>query len=86
MIRIDREIYFKHIVIDLEIPNESSSIEFPILGNYSCDSDFDNFSPHLSDIPPTQKYEMTFQVDLLEVAEENILCQDSPTRVRDKEN
>jgi hypothetical protein len=39
--------------------------EFPILGNYSCDSDFGNFTPHLIDIPPTQKYKITFQVDLL---------------------
>jgi hypothetical protein len=55
MIKIDREKYLKHTVTDLETPNEPSSTEFPVLGNYSCDSDFGNFTPHLSDIPPTQK-------------------------------
>jgi hypothetical protein len=45
MIRIDRERYLKHIVTDLETLNEPSSTDFPMLGNYSCDSDFGNFSP-----------------------------------------
>jgi hypothetical protein len=74
MIRIDI-----HNVTDLETPNEPSSIESHVLGNYSCDFDFGSFSPHLFDIPPTQKSEMTFQVDLLAVAEEGILCQYSLT-------
>jgi hypothetical protein len=42
-IRIDRERYMKHIVIDLEETNEPSSSEFPILGNYALDSNFGNF-------------------------------------------
>jgi hypothetical protein len=45
MIRIDRERYLKHTVTDLETLNEPSSTDFPVLGNYSCDSDFGNFSP-----------------------------------------
>jgi hypothetical protein len=51
MIRIDREIYLKHIVTDLETLNEPSSTYFPVLANYSCDSDFGNFS-HLSSNSP----------------------------------
>jgi hypothetical protein len=42
MIRIDKEIYLKHIVTDLETPNEPSSTTFHVLGNYSCDFDFNN--------------------------------------------
>jgi hypothetical protein len=85
MIRINRERYLKHIITDLETLNEPSSTEFPVLENYSCDSDFSNFSPHVSDIHPTQKYKMIFQIDLLAAAGESILCQDSPTGVADKE-
>jgi hypothetical protein len=48
MIRIDRERYLKHTVTDLETPNEPSSTDFPILGNYSCESYFRNFPPLLS--------------------------------------
>jgi hypothetical protein len=38
MIKIDRERYLKHTVTDIETLNEPSSTDFPILGNYSCDS------------------------------------------------
>jgi hypothetical protein len=65
MIRIDRERYLKHTVTDLEAFNEPSSTDFPMLGNYSCDSDFGNFSPLSSDVPLTQNSEMDFQVNLL---------------------
>jgi hypothetical protein len=61
MIRIDRERYLKHTVTDLETPNEPSSTDFPILGNYSCDSYFGNFAPLLSDVPLTQNSELIFQ-------------------------
>ena len=61
MIRIDRERYLKHIVTDLEALNEPSLTNFPVIGNYSWDSDFGNFSPLSSDVPLTQNYEMTFQ-------------------------
>jgi len=47
MIRIDREIYLKHTVTDLETLNEPSSIDFLVLGNYSCDYDFGNLSSPL---------------------------------------
>jgi hypothetical protein len=64
MIRIDRERYLKHTVIDLETLNEPSSTDFPILGNYSCDSYFGNFSPLSSDVPLTQNSEIIFQEKL----------------------
>jgi hypothetical protein len=75
MIRIEREIYLKHIITDLEAFNELSSIDFPVLGNYPCDSDFDNFTPLSSDIPLTQNYKMNFQVNLL-IGEESIFSQE----------
>jgi len=68
--------YLKHTVIDLETPNESSSTKFHVLGNYSCDSDFDNFSPHISDMPCAQKSEMLFQLYLLVGTEEIIFYQE----------
>jgi hypothetical protein len=61
MIKIDRERYLKHTVTDLETPNETSSTDFPILGNYSCESYFRNFAPLLSDVPLTQNFEFIFQ-------------------------
>jgi hypothetical protein len=47
MIKIYRERYLKHMVTDLETLNKPSSIDFPMLGNYSHDSDFRNLSPPL---------------------------------------
>jgi hypothetical protein len=47
MIRIDRERYLKHTVTDLETLNEPSSTDFPVLGNYSCDSYFEKLLPSL---------------------------------------
>jgi hypothetical protein len=76
MINIDREIYLKHIVIVLETLNEPSSTNFPVLGNYSYDSDFGNFSPLLSDVPLTQNYEMIFQEKLSMTAEETLFFQE----------
>jgi hypothetical protein len=38
MIKIDREGYLKHTVIGIETLNEPSMEDFPVLGNYSCDS------------------------------------------------
>jgi hypothetical protein len=75
MIKIDRERYLKHTFIELETLNEPSSTEFPILGNYSCDSDFKNFSPLSSDVPLTQNYEMFFQEKLPMAVEENSFYQ-----------
>jgi hypothetical protein len=71
MIMIDRERYLKHIVIDLESLNEPSSTDFPVLGNYSCNSDFGKF-----DVPLTQNSEMTFQENVSTTAEETLLCQE----------
>jgi hypothetical protein len=51
MIRIDRERYLKHTITDLETLNKPSSTDFPVLGNYSWDSDFRNFSPLSSNVP-----------------------------------
>jgi hypothetical protein len=76
MINIDRERYLKHSVTDLETLNEPSSIDFPVLGNYSCDSDFRNFSPLSSDVPLTQNFEMIFQEELPTTAEETLFCQE----------
>jgi hypothetical protein len=76
MIRINRERYLKHTIIDLESFNEPSSTDFPMLGNYSCYSDFNNFSPLSCDVPLTQNFEMTFQVNLLVAAEETLFCQE----------
>jgi hypothetical protein len=61
IIRIDRERYLKHTVTDLENLNEPSSTDFPVLGNYSYDSDFRNFSTLSSDIPLTQNSKISFQ-------------------------
>jgi hypothetical protein len=47
MIIIDRERYLKHTVTDLETLNEPSSTDFPVLGNYSCDSYFGKLLPSL---------------------------------------
>jgi ribonuclease HI len=61
MIRIDRERYLKHTVTNLETPNEPSSTEFPVLGNYSCDSYFRISPPFPSDVPITQNSELVFR-------------------------
>jgi hypothetical protein len=76
MIRIDRERYLKHTVTDLETLNEPSSTDFPVLGNYSCDSYFGNFSPLSSDVPLTQNSEMIFQENCPTTAEETLFCQE----------
>jgi hypothetical protein len=76
MIRIDRERYLKHTVTDLETPNEPSSMNLLILGNYSCESHFKNFSPLLSDVPLTQNYEMVFQDKSPIPTEDTPFCQD----------
>jgi hypothetical protein len=61
MIRIDRERYLKHNVTNLETLNEPSLADFLVLGNYSYNSDFGNFSSLSSDVPLTQNSKMTFQ-------------------------
>jgi hypothetical protein len=76
MIRIDRERYMKHTVTDLETLNEPSSMDFPMLGNYSYDSYFEKFSPLSSNVPLTQNSEMIFQEELPTMEEETLLCQE----------
>jgi hypothetical protein len=61
MIRLDKERYLKHTITDLETPNETVSTDFPVLGNYSCDSHFGEFSPQLSTVPLTQNSKVIFQ-------------------------
>jgi ribonuclease HI len=78
MIKIDRERYLKHIVTDLETPNEPLSTDFPILGNYSCESYFGNFAPLLSDVPLTQKSELIFQKKSPIPTRDTLFCQ-NPT-------
>jgi hypothetical protein len=56
IIIIDREMYLKHTVTDLEAFNKPSVTDFPMLGKYSYDFDFKNFSPLSSDVPLTQNF------------------------------
>jgi hypothetical protein len=76
MIKIDRKIYLKHIITDLETLNKPSSVDFTVLGNYSCDSNFRNFSPLSSDVPLTQNSEMRFQENLPTTMEETLFYQE----------
>ena len=76
MIKIDREIYLKHMVTDIETLNEPSSTYFLVLGNYSYDSYFGNFSPLPSDVPLTQNYKMVFQVKSSILTEETLFYQE----------
>jgi hypothetical protein len=76
MIIIDMERYLKHTITDLETLNEPSSVDFPVLGNHSCDYYFGNFSPLLSNVPLTQKSEMNFQEELLTATEETLFYQE----------
>jgi hypothetical protein len=75
MIRIDRERYLKHTITDLETPNEPASTDFPVLGNYYCDSHFEDFAPLLSDVPLTQKSEIIFQEQPPTPVENALFCQ-----------
>jgi hypothetical protein len=84
MIRIDSKIYLKHIVTDLETLNEPSSIDFPMLGNYSCESDFGSFSPLSSDVPITQNYEMIFQEKVPTMGGEILFCQEPTLEITEK--
>jgi hypothetical protein len=77
MIRIDREKYMKHTVIDLETPNKPTSMDFPMLGNYSCYSNFGNFSPLLSNVSFTKKSEMIFQEESPMPMGDSLFCQNS---------
>jgi hypothetical protein len=84
MIIIDRERYLKHIVTDLETLNEPSSTDFPVLGNYSCDSYFGNFYPLSSNVPLTQNSEMIFREELSTAAEETLLCQEPALEITEQ--
>jgi hypothetical protein len=84
MNRIDRERYLKHTSTNLEAFNEPLSIDFPVLGNYSCDSGFNNLSPLSSDACLTQNSKMVFQVNLLVVVEESLLCKEPLLETTDK--
>jgi hypothetical protein len=75
MIRIDTERYMKHIVIDLVTLNEPLSTDFPILGNYSCESHFGKFSPLFYDVPLTQNSEMVFQGKSSILTKDTLFCQ-----------
>jgi hypothetical protein len=81
LIKIEREIYLKCTITDLEMPNKPSSIDFLVLGNYSCDSDFINLAPYQSDISSKKKYEMVFQIDSLVASKENMTHQEFLTKV-----
>ena len=81
MIKIDRERYLKQTVTDLETLNEPSLTDFPMLGNYSYDSYFKNFSPLSYNVPLTQKSEMIFQEELSIVAAETLFCQEPVSKI-----
>jgi hypothetical protein len=84
IIRIDRERYIKHIVTDLEALHKPSSTYFPMLGNYSWDSNSSNFSPLSSNVPLTQNSEMNFQENLPMVEEEILSCQEPLLKTTDQ--
>jgi hypothetical protein len=73
------------MVTDLETPNEPSSTDFPILGNYSCDSYFGNFSPLLSDVPFTQNSELFFQEKSSIPMRDTLFCQNSTLELAKQE-
>jgi hypothetical protein len=76
MIRIDRERYIKDTITNLEAFNEPLSAYFPMLENYSYDSNFGNFSPLSFDVPITQNSKMNFQVNLMVAVEETLFCRE----------
>jgi hypothetical protein len=85
MIRIDRERYLKHTITDLETLSEPSSTEFPVLGNFSCDSHFRNFSLLLSNVPLSQKSEMGFQEKMSIPTKDTLFCQDPALEITEQE-
>ena len=85
MIKIDRERYLKHTVTDLETPNEPLSTDFPLLGNYSCDSYFGNFAPLLFDVPLTQNFELIFQYKSPILIGDTLFCQNSALELAKRE-
>ena len=72
------------MVIDLETLNGPSSTDFPMLGNYSCNSYFRNFSPLLSNVPLTQNSEMVFQEKSLIPIEDTLFCQDPALEIMEQ--
>jgi ribonuclease HI len=61
----------------MEAPNEPASTDFPILGNYSCDSYFGNFPPLISNVLLTQNSELSFQEKSLMPTYDSLFCQNS---------
>jgi hypothetical protein len=47
-IRVGREIYMKHVVTELNDPNEPIMFNHSILGNYSYETFFGNHTPDVS--------------------------------------
>jgi hypothetical protein len=62
---------------DLETLNKPTSTKFPMLGNYSYDSYFENFSPLLSNVTFTQNSEMIFQEESLMLTLDSLFFQNS---------
>jgi hypothetical protein len=84
MIKIDRERYMKHMVNDLETPNEPLSTDFPVLGNYSSESHFGKISPLLFDVPLTQNSKMVFQEKSLIPKKDTLFYQDPTLEIIEK--
>ena len=55
-----------------------------MLGNYSCDSYFENFSPLSYDVPLTQNSEMIFQEELSMTVEETLFCQEPALEITEQ--
>jgi hypothetical protein len=55
-----------------------------MLGNYSHDSDFINFSPLSYDVPLTQNSEIIFQEKFPMVEEETLFCQEPALEITEQ--
>jgi hypothetical protein len=54
----------KHTVTDLEVINEPSSSEYPILGSYSLNSNYGNFIVMTFEIQETKMLDVVLQTNL----------------------
>jgi ribonuclease HI len=60
-------------------------MDYPILGNCSCDFYFGNFPPHISNIPLTQNSKLPFQEKSSMPTKDSLFCQNPvPGRVEKK--
>jgi hypothetical protein len=55
-----------------------------VLGNYSYDSNFRNFSPLSFDVPLTQNFKIIFQETLSTVAEDTLFYQEPVLKIMEQ--